>query len=83
MSGKAIVDALADHWGKMLAAVMLKLDQRDITLTPADLERLNDPAQFTLVPGGPADPRSIRIRVMPLTAALAEAQKHKEGFGRS
>ncbi len=85
LSGKATVDALGDQWAKMLAIIMLKHNITDVTITAKDVMALggDDKIDYCLVPGPGASPEEIRIRLMKTPDAIAEAKKHKSGFGMS
>lgn len=84
LSGKQTVDGLADQWGKLLAIVMLKHGILDTTLSAADIDALGADGQmaYCLVPG-PGDADGVRLRLMKTADAIAEAKKHKGGFGFS
>lgn len=85
LSGKATVDALADQWGTILALIMHKYNITDVMLTPSDMQALGTDGvmRYSLVPGPGKFPNEIRIRLMPIAEAIAEAKRHTGGFGRS
>lgn len=84
LSGKALVDGLADQWAKILAIILLKHNLRDITITAADMRALGEgEMKYAIVPGPAKTPDAIRIRLMKTADAIEEAKKHKGGFGFS
>lgn len=82
-SGKATVDALADNWGKLFAVAMLKLGQREIVITAADLTALGEDGEMAncLVVQELGD--GLHIRLLPIDEAVREAARLKGGAGKS
>lgn len=81
-SGKATVDALADHWGKLLATYMHREQIKEIIITAADLAAIaDDPASPTILVQELED--GLHVHVMPVQDAMAMARRNKGGFGKS
>lgn len=82
LSGKATVDALADQWGKLMAFWLHKTGVKDALITMKNIEDYAAvPGELTIVVQELSD--GIHVRLLPLNEALAEARKHKGGFGKS
>jgi hypothetical protein len=83
LSGGATVDAVADHWGKLLAMYMHKAGLAEIVLTAADIEALGKDGEmeWCLVVQELAD--GLHIKLMSLAEAHEFAKQHKGGFGKS
>lgn len=82
-SGKATVESLPDNWGKLFAVAMLKLGQREIVITAADLKALGEDGEMAhcLVVQELSD--GLHIRLLSVDEAVREAARLQGGARKS
>lgn len=81
-SGKATVDALADHWAKLFATYLYREGIKDVVFSAEDFERITaDATQPTIVVQELQD--GLHVKILPIDEALKLAKQYKGGFGQS
>ena len=83
-SGKATVDALADNWGKLFAAYMMKQGTKEVVLTVKDFESFGTDGEIShcIVVQELEDGLHIKLTSPEEATRLAKESKHR-GFGKS
>lgn len=82
LSGKATVDALADHWAKLFAIYLHREGIKEVVIKIPEIERMTaDASKPTIVVQELAD--GIHIQILPIDEAIRLAKQNKGGFGRS
>lgn len=81
-SGKATIDALADHWGKLFAIYLYSHGINEVVVTSSEIQKMmDDISEPTILVQELKD--GIHIKILSKQAAIEEASKHKSGFGKS